>query len=201
MNALLFVVALYLSDHIVFQSQAGIKFTLPPVRKTVEEKRVELAQNSVASLSDFAVIGEQNLFHPTRTIPVEKPPAPPLPTPDFVLYGTLITEDFSLAYIADKKSPINSPTRGVKQLTLRKGEMLSGFLLTDVKPDMIVMKRNEEIINVPLDSPKVRETVAAAAAAQPPPTTAQSVVVPPPVRSSVVTSPIGGRIRTHRSEQ
>ncbi|MGE5790171.1 MAG: hypothetical protein ACM33C_04845 [Syntrophaceae bacterium] len=56
---------------------------------------------------DFAVVAEQNLFHPERRLPQGKDHA--LPRPDVVLYGTLIKGETSIACVEDRKSPPSFP--------------------------------------------------------------------------------------------
>jgi type II secretory pathway component PulC len=88
---------------------------------------------------------------------VDKVANPPLPKPEFVLYGVLITDDASVAYVEDKKALQSTAGRGERQVALRKGETLSGFTLTEIGADKIVMVRGDEIITVNLSEPKVRE--------------------------------------------
>lgn len=104
---------------------------------------------SIPSQTDYTLIAENNIFHPERKIPPEKKAeAPPLPKPDIVLYGTLITDDVSLAYLEDLKAPRSTQGRGKRQLTLKKGDIISGFVLKDIEADKIVMSRGEERITV-----------------------------------------------------
>lgn len=157
--------------------KAEVKFTPPAIKKVAAENKAEVPENDVPSPNDYMVVAEQNLFHPERKIPVEKPPAPPLPKPEFVLSGTLLAGDLSLAYMEDKKAPQSTPGRGKRVAALRKGEALSGFALRDVEADRVVMIRGEETITVYLNdasSPKTRETAATsqrppAPGPQPPP--------------------------------
>jgi type II secretory pathway component PulC len=94
----------------------------------------------------FSSVGEQNLFHPERIIPVEKP-APP-PKPELVLYGTLITDEASLAYVEDKKNPRQTPGRGKRVSIMKKGESIGGFVLKEIGPDRIVLMRGDESMTV-----------------------------------------------------
>jgi hypothetical protein len=85
-------------------------------------------------------------------MPVEKKEvAQPLPTPEFVLYGTLLVDDLHVAYMEDRKAPQNTPTRGKKQIPLRPGESLSGFTVKEIEPSKVVMVRGEERLVVSLD--------------------------------------------------
>ena len=125
--------------------------------------------------SDYTIIAEQNLFHPDRKIPAEKKADSPKPQPEFVLYGTLLADDISLAYIEDRKSPQSTPGRGKRQTALKKGDTISGFTLKEIKKDMVVMARDEETLNLFLDDskkPKTREI------SQPQQTTAQQQTQP-----------------------
>lgn len=105
------------------------------------------------SLSDFSIIGDENLFHPERKIPIEKKEEKPLPKPEFVLYGTLVSETLNLAYLEDLKEPYSSPGRGKRQIPLRQGDTLSGFTLKEIYTDKVVMVRGEEKIVLNLTDP------------------------------------------------
>lgn len=113
--------------------------------------------------TDLFLIAENNPFHPERIIPVEKKmEAPPLPKPEFVLYGTLITDDIKVAYLSDEKASISTAGRGKRQIPLRPGETLSGFTLKEIEDDKVLMMRGDEKLYVYLyDSSKsrLRETV------------------------------------------
>jgi hypothetical protein len=150
------------------------KLTLPSLKKqaAVPAKTTEKAVESKSpSPSDYFLIAEQNIFHPERKIPVEKKDgaAPPLPMPDFVLYGTLTLNDLRIAYMEDRKAPQNAPSRGKKQMPLRLGEALSGFILKEIDADKVVMVRGDEKLSVYLNDvskSKTRESSAAAPVTQ-----------------------------------
>ncbi len=151
------------------------KLAVPSLKKqaAVPAKAAEKpAEAKSPSPSDYFIIAEQNVFHPERRIPPEKKEvaAPPLPKPDFVLYGTLLLDDLRIAYMEDKKAPQNAPTRGKKQIPLRLGEALSGFVLKEIDPDKVVMVRGDEKLTVNLNDAsksKARESAAVAQAAVP----------------------------------
>jgi len=148
----------------------SVKLTLPAAKKqtattaAAPEKTVE---SKTPSPSDYFVIAEQNIFHPERKIPVEKKEAAPLPKPEFVLYGTLILDDVRIAYMEDKKAPQNAPTRGKKQIPLKMGETLSGFILKEVDADKVVMVRGDEKLDVHLNDPAKSKTREGATTAAP----------------------------------
>lgn len=156
----------------------GVKYTLPSsiIRPFVDETIgvAETPEGKAASPSDYAVIPELNFFHPERKIPSEKKEAAPLPRPDFVLYGTLVTDDLNIAYMEDKKAPFSTPGREKRQTPLKTGESLSGFTLKEIDRDKVVMLRDEEKIVVYLNDaqrPKTREQPAQQKATPPPPQT------------------------------
>ena len=96
-----------------------------------KEQAAELVVNP--PMQDYAVISEKNLFHPDRIIPVEKKEVT-IPRPEFVLYGTLIVDDVRIAYLDDKKAPRTTPGRGKRQVGLKVGETLSGYILKKCCP-------------------------------------------------------------------
>jgi len=162
----------------------SIKYTLPVGKKIKSDTNKKPVKSQIISPSDYMIIAEQNIFHPERKIPAdinEKPPS----NPEFVLYGTLITDDISLAYLEDLKAPLSSPGRGKRQITLKKGDTLSGFILKDIEADKVVMSRGEEVLTVYLNDtqkPKTRETSTPTSAItphQPAPIPGQSSATPP----------------------
>jgi hypothetical protein len=178
LNVVFLTVALFFAFYIFFPAldiTAG--FTLPSVKKYAAEKEETGMDIRIPSITEYAKITEENLFHPERKIPVEKKTdQQQQPLPEFVLYGTLITDDLRLAYIEDLKAPRNSPGRGKRQAALKKGDALSGFTLKEIEADQIVMVRGEEkivvIVNNPSRSKERKETgvtTAATAATRKPP--------------------------------
>lgn len=166
LNIVLLTGALFFAFYIFFPAldiTAG--FTLPAVKKSAAKKEETGMEIRIPSITEYAKIPEENLFHPERKIPVEKKAdeQQQLPKPEFVLYGTLITDDLGLAYIEDLKAPRNSPGRGKRQTSLRKGDTLSGFTLKEMEADKVVMVRGEEKIIVFVNDPshprKRHETV------------------------------------------
>lgn len=117
----------------------------PKKIETEEAPSNEPAQTPM--LTDYMIIAEQNLFHPERKIP-EKKEEKQLPKPEFVLYGTLITEEASIAYMEDMKAPHNTAGRGKRQKAIQKGSMFSGFILSEVHHEKVVMVRADERIEV-----------------------------------------------------
>jgi hypothetical protein len=151
LNMLLAAVLIVMADYTVLPlMNANISFRLPFHKKPVEVKKQETrAEQSLPSLSDYIIVGEENLFHPQRKIPAEKTAEEkPVPKPEFVLYGTLIANNTSLAYLEDLKAPKTTPGRGTRQIVLKKGDALSGYTLKEIDPDKVVMVRGEDKMTV-----------------------------------------------------
>jgi type II secretory pathway component PulC len=141
---------------------AKIKYALPAVKKPVEANgQEEASQPQTPSVTEYTLISEENLFHPERRIPPEKKAdEAPLPKPDFVLYGTLISDDLKLAYLEDLKAPRTTPGRGKRSTALRKGDTMSGYTLKEIETDKVVMARGGESVIIPIndpDHPKTRD--------------------------------------------
>lgn len=206
LNMVLLTGALFFAFYIFFPAldiTAG--FTLPSVKKSAAEKEKTGIEIRIPSITEYAKIPEENLFHPERKIPVEKKAdeQQQLPKPEFVLYGTLITDDLGLAYMEDLKAPRNSPGRGKRQASLRKGDTLSGFTLKEIEVDKVVMVRGEEKMVVPVNDPsrhkdRKESPVTSAATRQP----AEKALTPPLKKdqrrqpyTTIQTDPASRRIR------
>ena len=102
------------------------------------------------SLQDYTIVSNNNLFHPDRIIPPEKKgeEEKPLPKPDFVLRGTLIADTVKIAYLEDLKEPRYTPSRGKRLIPLKQDDVLSGFTLTQIDADGVVMVRGDEKMTI-----------------------------------------------------
>lgn len=125
-----------------------IKFKPVAAKKTKVELQAAISDNKTSSPIDYALIAEQNLFHPERKIPIETKDEKQAPKPEFVLYGILATEDTTIAYIEDKRASSASTVRGKRQQALKRGDTLSGFKLETIEEDRVVMGRGDEKITV-----------------------------------------------------
>jgi hypothetical protein len=172
-NTLLVVTIIYFFTYYFSPTlNMQIKFTPPEPDDIIEVDEYTIEELSLPSNVDYMIISEENLFHPERKIPIEKKVEQPLPKPEFVLYGTLVSENISIAYLEDLKAPRNTPGRGKRIIPLRKGQTLSGFKLEEIETDRIVMTRGEEKIIVPINDPsrpKERQTVTTTQTPPPPP--------------------------------
>jgi hypothetical protein len=192
LNVLLTSVIVFMAYYTLFPLiGADIKYALPSPGKTVLEKTGPPEGLNPAPLSSYTIIADNNLFHPERKIPVEKKTAEeqqPLPKPDVVLYGTLITDSLSLAYLEDLKAPRNTPGRGRRQTAMKIGDTLSGFVLKEIDTDKIVMAKGDENMTVYVHDPtklKRRDT----AATQPPHTPVKAAAIGQAARPSPRTPP------------
>jgi len=174
LNLLLAAAAASLAVYALFPL-ANVKATFKPPKAeqaaAVQEEKPAAAQSP--SPAEYAVVADQNLFHPERKIPPEKT-AESQAKPDLILYGTMLGDNMRLAYIEDRKSPQNTPGRGKRQSTVKQGDTVSGFLLKSVETDRIVLVRGEEQMTVYLtDARKTRGV-----ATPPQPTAPQAGVRP-----------------------
>jgi hypothetical protein len=152
LNTVLILAVLVMANYAVVPSlRVNLDDIVPSQKKSAEEKELKPDTPTPPSPSDYLIIADENPFHPERKIPPEKKAdEKPLPKPEFVLYGTVISDDTSIAYLEDLKAPVNTSGRGKRQITLKKGDVLSGFTLKTVEADKIVMVRGEEKIVVPV---------------------------------------------------
>ena len=161
LNIMLTGVLIFLVNYMLLPFlNKSIQYSLPVIAKNVEidsgNDKIQ-DQEKTSSPLDYMIISERNLFHPERKIPVEvnaASEAQPIPKPDFVLYGTLLTDDLKIAYMEDKKSPHITPGREKRQTPLKQGETMSGFTLKEISKDEVIMVRGEERLTVYLIDPK-----------------------------------------------
>lgn len=147
----------------------SIHFSLPPIQNNAAMKSVtDNMPEPEKSLSQmhYAIIAEQNLFHPERKIPLEAKETQPALRPDFILYGTLVSENLKMAFLDDLKSPYSSRGRGKRQRSLKAGQSLSGYTLSEVFADKVVMTKGDEQIIVAVNDPSKPKRMAARSAGQ-----------------------------------
>jgi hypothetical protein len=126
-----------------------VKYVLPAGKpRMVQEVESAPEKAQPPSPLDYVIIGEANLFHPERKIPPEKKEEKALPKPELVLYGTIIGDKISLAYLEDKKNQKTTPGRGKRQITAKIGDTFSGFVLKEIGTDRIALVRGEESMTV-----------------------------------------------------
>jgi hypothetical protein len=173
---------------------------LPSPKEMSLETEPSADQTKEPSISDYTLIVEQNLFHPDRVRAVEKiensekKEAVSAPRPELVLHGTMILNGLKMAYVEDKKATAATPGRGARQLVVKEGDSIGGFILKQVTESMIVLTNGEEQIALYLDEIKDRKgeitgstkVLPSAATAQPSATPRQQPL-PQPVQRTPAT--------------
>jgi len=157
LNSLL-IVAIAAVAYLIMLPASGLDIKLKSQDKdTIAALPGKPAVNEKLQAGDYALISDQNIFHPERKIPPEKKEEKAVPRPEVILYGTLITGQESIAFVEDKKAPRTTPGRGKRQTVLHKGERLSGYVLTEITANSIVLTKGEERIVVLLDEGEKRK--------------------------------------------
>lgn len=153
LNILLLAGAITLTINLatVRSHKIAVRAVAPPEPAAAQEEAAGAGAGGTAgakapSMSDFAIVAENNLFHPERRIPPEKKEEAALPKPELILFGTLIDGKEDLAFIEDKRSPKTSPGRGKRQVTVKKGDIFNGFLVASIESDRIKLVRGEEML-------------------------------------------------------
>lgn len=138
-------------------TRMGMEETLIPLNQGSPEPEGEGKVTDVRKStfgSDFTVIAERNLFHPDRKIPEPEPEAKePVPRPEFVLFGTMMVDNVKVAYMEDINSPQTTPGRGKRQKAVKEGETLSGYTLTRIYHDKVVMVKEDDTMEVTIIDP------------------------------------------------
>ncbi|MEN6317521.1 MAG: hypothetical protein ABFD82_02030 [Syntrophaceae bacterium] len=135
-----------------------VQASLPQSKEESASPIEQTAASQSPSPADYAVISDQNLFHPERRIPPEKKEEKEIPKPEVVLYGTMIMDGASIAYVEDAKVPYSTPGRGKRQRVLKKGDSLSGYILKEIEPNRIVLARGKDVIVANLHDGGKRKT-------------------------------------------
>ncbi len=153
-------------------SQAGS----PAAKGTRTRPPVGIPPEPRQPLASYASIPAKNLFSPARTESggaASAAPAGPRP----LLYGIVMRDDLSIAYLED---PASKRVAGY-----RIGDAIAGGTVQEITPDHIVLKRPDGELDVRLRDPlKPRPAPAEPAAPTPPgtppaPAAAGGVVRPP----------------------
>lgn len=158
LNLFLLFSCLLLMHHIYFDLYKGSEISETQIEEMVsvkeedtdedvEEEEDDNTKKETASL-DYGIIADKNIFHPERRIPPEKKQQVELPKPEFVLYGTVITDNLKIAYVEDLKAVKTTVGRGKRQTALKVGQSLSGYLLKDITQNSAIFTRGDETIEV-----------------------------------------------------
>lgn len=111
-----------------------------------------IVQFQPLSAVEYLIVSDQNLFHPDRKKPAAIKDAQLETKPEFLLYGTLITDTIAIAYMEDRKAPRSSPGRGKRQQPVMLGKLLSSYTLAEIHHDRVLMVRGEDRIEVKISS-------------------------------------------------
>jgi hypothetical protein len=161
LNALLIIILVVVIIAVLLPlTRMNSIYLLPQIKtKAPVEENNRSETVTVPAPSDYTIIGEMNLFHPDRIPSVEKKAE--LPKPELVLYGTMVSDGIHIAFIEDKKGPKTTPGRGNRHTAIRRGDVISGFTVTEMETDRILLVRGKEQITVFLsngDNKRKRET-------------------------------------------
>jgi hypothetical protein len=138
--------------------KTNARYSLPQTKsKRIEE--VEKPQEKTVNIlpSDYTVIGELNLFHPERRVPVDRK-AEEIPKPELILYGTMVQDNVQYAFIEDKKNPKTTPGRGSRQTTIKKGDVVGGFVVSEIGTDRITLTKGDDKMTVLLTNTDKRNS-------------------------------------------
>jgi hypothetical protein len=172
--------------------RTAIKVPVIALPATEQKKSEPITQPANPPLQEYAVVTEKNLFHPGRILPPLKK-VEDVPRPEFVLYGTLITDTLRIAYLVDNKQQRSTPGRGKRQTGLKLGENMSGYTLKEVLPDRVIMVRGDDRMEIKVIAPGVKKNrggdgvapaaakpgMPAAPAVSPPPGMPATSIIPP----------------------
>jgi len=191
LNIILLVAAFLLADYVVLPLlNVKVKYVPAIPKKLSPEKEEKPALSKTSNPADYTIIADQNLFHPERKIPPEKKEEAALPKPEFVLYGTLITDNTRYAYLEDKKAPRSTPGRGKRQTALKQGDSMSGYTLKEIDDDKVVMVRGEDVLTLKvIDSSIKKDREAVSTPTAPTSPAAQQIQRAPQVQPVPATQP------------
>jgi hypothetical protein len=169
---LMLLIGIVLMSCLIFRSfnAKDANISLPEAKVKSVSRPLETMSITDSKPTDYMIIAEKNPFHPERRIPLGKTDAQEAAKPDIILYGTLMTDDIGVAYVEDKNAPYTTPGRGKRQIALKKGDSIGGFVLKEIEVNRIILVRGDENIVVSLDEhlkKRMPETSSPASAAAP----------------------------------
>lgn len=168
LNLLLIAAIIIFAQYAVLPKlNVNVKYAPPSVKQNSVENEVNVSEIEIPSPSDYTIIAEENLFHPERKIPAEKKgEEKPVPKPEFVLYGTVVTDNVKIAYMEDLKAPHSTPGRGKRQTALRTGDIMSGYTIKEIDVEKVVLVKGEDKMVLYVHNPKRSESKVRQAPAQ-----------------------------------
>ncbi len=169
LNILLFIITVAAAICVLFPlMKTNARYSLPQVKPKPVEEAEKPQEKSVNILpSDYTVIGELNLFHPERRVPVDKK-VEEIPRPELTLYGTMVQDNVQYAFIEDKKNPKTTPGRGNRQTTIKKGDVIGGFVVSEIGTDRITLTKGDDKMTVLLANTDKRTSTTSSTTTQRP---------------------------------
>jgi len=169
LNVLLFIITVATAICVLFPlMKTNARYSLPQVKPKPVEEAEKPQEKSINILpSDYTVIGELNLFHPERRVPVDKK-VEEIPRPELTLYGTMVQDNVQYAFIEDKKNPKTTPGRGNRHTTIKKGDVIGGFVVSEIGTDRITLTKGDDKMTVLLANTDKRNSTASSTSTQRP---------------------------------
>ena len=157
---LLVALGLGVKNHAVWFHPAGTAAAIGASTKTdakAEASQPPIAMKEQAPGESFAAIAEKNIFNPERKeFPVltveQQQQVKPIVRPQIILYGVTIGDDFKAASVVNPGRPLYKGERETK--TLRVGEQIGDYKLTQILPDRITMEAPGDSFEVLLFDPR-----------------------------------------------
>ncbi len=128
----------------------------PPGEERPEETVIPADTPGMMPMPEYSIIEKKNLFHPERKPVAAKTKDMVRHEPEFVLYGTVMTDGKGLAFLEDRKAPYRTPGRGKRHLVLGLGGSISGYTVAEIYQDRVVLVRGGERVEVRVTEPKKR---------------------------------------------
>jgi len=130
----------------------GDSYSPPAVKESGEEADVKPAEIQFPAMMEYVGIPEKNLFHPERKLVTVEEKS--VARPDIILFGTIVTDGVSYAYIEDKNNQKTTPGRGKRQSIVKQGESITGYTVKEISADKIVLVKGEDRMTVDLMDPR-----------------------------------------------
>ncbi len=129
-------------------------------KKTVSENNdASLAlkglNNTLQPREDYNVITDLNLFHPERKF-IKEEESVDLKlkdSNDFVLYGTMLTDEGGIAYIEEKRSGKKKKDGESEKKTVRTGDEINGYIVKSITLEEVELRRDDVIVIVSVNDP------------------------------------------------
>lgn len=157
LNVILLVILAISAGAIYPSFRRSVIFDYQRPERSSPPGKEQISSHSLPDLSDYSVVGELNIFHPDRKPPpVEEklePVQAPLQKVEFTLYGTLVSDDVTIAFVEERGFSRRATGKRKKISILKVGDTLAGYTLKSIEDDRIIMVRGKEEVTVLLSNP------------------------------------------------